>query len=180
MAVTATGPKSAVYRRYRAVIVTAISERLAAAEKVGLRPDDLGEPDAIARRAAAVIPVGHSFDETAGPFYDTAGLTEWLGISRQAVHKAVRAGRLLGVRTRDRHTLYPVWQFTDDGGTINSLAQVLHVLDAPADPWRAALWLGAPAPYLPNQTPAATWLARGHDPDRVIAAAREDAARWVA
>lgn len=50
-----------------------------------------GDPEDLAEAMVSALPHSHVFDEIAGPFYDTAGLTRWLGITRQALHqKAVK------------------------------------------------------------------------------------------
>lgn len=181
MSATAASEKSAdAYAPYRNAMVAEITERLEAAEAAGLGPAELGDPGVLARRAGSVIPVPHAYDVLAGPFYDTAGVTGWLNMSRQAVHKAVRAGRLLGCRTEDGHVVYTMWQFTDDGHPVPDLSGVLSALDAPADPWRAALWLTAPASYLPGEVSAADWLASGGDPQPVVTVAKDAASRWAA
>ena len=36
----------------------------------------------------AALPVSHGYDQLVGPFYYTAGLTQWWGVSRQAISKA--------------------------------------------------------------------------------------------
>jgi hypothetical protein len=146
----------------------------------GAAASDLGDPDKVAERMAAVLPTPEPYDSVCGPFYDTAGLVTWLGLSRQAVHHRAKAGLVLGCKTADGRTVYPAWQFTEEGATIPYLAEVLGVLRAGTDsPWTHALWLGAPANDLDGSTPA-EWLTAGNDPARVLAAARADAARWAA
>jgi len=92
--------------------------RKAAEAQVG--PEAFGDPEAIADAMVAALPLGHPFDEAAGPFYDTAGLARWLGISRQAVHQ--RSGRraILGCPLADDTTVYPVWQFLDGTVTLSA------------------------------------------------------------
>jgi len=57
---------------------------------------DLGE---LAARMVAVLPSVHPYDTAIGPFYDTGGLSQWLGVSRQALADRVRRGTLLACRT---------------------------------------------------------------------------------
>jgi hypothetical protein len=165
---------------FRSAIRAAVAARLDEAERSGLTPGDLGDPQTLARRAAAIIPVRHPVNRVVEPVYDTAGVADWLGISRQAVHKAARTGRMLGCLTADRRTVFPVWQFADDGTLVKHLREVLAALGAVRDPWRAALWLAAPAPYLPGNRSAIAWLSTGGDPQPVLAAAVDDAAHWAA
>lgn len=63
------------------------------------------------------------------------------GISRQAVDKRRRAGRLLALPAGGRGYRYPVWQFAE-GGVLPGLEEVLPDF-AVDDPWmRAAFFLG--------------------------------------
>lgn len=63
------------------------------------------------------------------------------GISRQAVDKRRRAGRLLALPAGGRGYRYPVWQFAE-GGVLPGLEEVLPDLGV-GDPWmRAAFFLG--------------------------------------
>jgi hypothetical protein len=157
-----------------------VHSRLRAAAAGGAAASDLGDPDQVAQRMAAVLPTAEPYDSVCGPFYDTAGLVAWLGLSRQAVHHRAKAGLVLGCPTEDGRTVYPAWQFTEDGTTIPHLAEVLGALRAGTDsPWTQALWLCAPAEELDGSTPA-EWLAAGNDAAPVLVAARADAARWAA
>ncbi|NMR28661.1 hypothetical protein [Crystallibacter degradans] len=116
-----------------------------------------------------------------GPFYDTAGLERWLGISRQALRKRVQSHKLLACKTEDNVLLYPVWQFRDDGTLIPGLHEVLEILaDGMEAPWSWGLWLTARVDDELGGMSAADWLASGRDPERVKDLAREDAAGWAA
>ena len=102
---------------------------------------------------------------------------------------------MLACETADGQRLYPAWQFTSDGRTIPGLPAVLDVLLAVTEPWTAAIWLTTPADRLGGRS--ATDVLRsvtmtyadlqrpGEIPqplagfDMVLAAAREDAARWA-
>ena len=59
-----------------------LRERLKKAGEANLDADAFGDPEEIAEAMVAALPVGHVYDEISGPFYDTSGLTRWLGISR--------------------------------------------------------------------------------------------------
>lgn len=166
------------FAEVRSAIGAAVADRRDEAERSGLTPGDLGDPRVLARRAAA-IPIRHPVDRVVGPVYDAAGVADWLGISRQAAHKAARTGRMLGCLTADRRTVFPVWQFADDGTLVRHFREVLTALAEVLDPWRAALWLAAPAQYLPGNRSAIAWLSTGGDPQPVLAAAVDDAAHWA-
>jgi hypothetical protein len=76
-----------------------------------------------------------------------------LSISRQAVDKRRRSGRLIGV-TRGRHGYaYPIWQF-DETGTITGLEAVLHELRQ-HDPWMQIIFMLSPNTRLQGRSPLA-------------------------
>jgi hypothetical protein len=113
-----------------------------------------------------------------GPFYDTGGLTTWLGKSRQAIDKQVHAGKLLACLATDRVRLYPTWQFTENGELIPGLRDVLGALHTGTqDGWTQAIWLLTPTPELDGT--ALEWLTSRRDPSPVIEMARDDAAVWA-
>jgi hypothetical protein len=62
-----------------------------------------------------------------------------LGISRQAVDKRRRAGKLIGLTLGRRGYVYPVWQFSQ-GGTLPGLEEVLTELRG-HDPWMQTIFL---------------------------------------
>jgi hypothetical protein len=74
-----------------------------------------------------------------------------LGITRQAVEKRRRAGRLVAVSTGRHGYRYPVWQFTDSG-TLPGLEDVLGVL-APHDEWMQTAFFVGHHPWLEDRTP---------------------------
>ncbi|MEV0670163.1 hypothetical protein [Mycobacterium sp. NPDC050441] len=157
-----------------------VHERLRRADEASLGPEAFGDPEEIADAMVAALPLGHVFDEITGPFYDTAGLTRWLGVTRQALHQKVARYTVLACPLDDGGVVYPTWQFLDSGATIPSLRDVLVALTAGTDdPWMAALWMRAPSDRLDGSCPA-DWLRHGGDPQRVIEMARETAASWSA
>lgn len=169
---------------YEDDIVQAVRERLhkrlAAADAAGALPKQLRDPALVADSMVAALPGVHPLDTIAGPFYDTASLTTWLGITRQALHKQIRASLILACRTADGHTVYPVWQFTSSGQLLTGLRDVLAALCAATeDPWTVAVWLRTPVDDLGGRS-AVEWLQEGRDPQPVLHAARADAARWAA
>lgn len=135
------------------------------------------DPDWAAQTMLNALPTQHPFVEL-GPFYDTPGVIRWLGISRQAVHQKVRTQQVLACTTGDSRRVYPAWQFTTDGRSLNGLPQVLRVLLGATDPWTTAIWLSTPTERLDNGS-AVAWLRTRRDPSPVSEAAREDAARWA-
>ncbi|HEX7322018.1 MAG TPA: hypothetical protein VF299_03650 [Mycobacterium sp.] len=157
-----------------------VHERLRKASEAQLGPEAFGDPERIADAMVAALPLGHVFDEVSGPFYDTAGLSRWLEISRQALHQKVARQAMLACPLDDGTVVYPTWQFLDSGATIPSLAEVLATLAAGTDDaWMIALWMRAPSENLDGDRPS-DWLRNGGDPRRVIAMARQVASSWAA
>lgn len=169
------------FTELRSALMRRIDDKLAEARRRGLHAADLGHDQTLADRVAAAIPTGHPVADTVGPCYDTPGLTRWLGISKQALAKRVANKTVLGCRSSDGHWLYPAWQFDEHGNASRDLPELITILAGPDDDrWRAAVWLSAPSPDLPDAEPAGAWLARGGAADIVLRAARADAARWAA
>jgi hypothetical protein len=92
-----------------------------------------------------------------------------LGISRQAVDKRRRQGRLLGLPVGRRGYAYPSWQFTR-GGTAPGLERVLHALRE-LDPWMQASFFLSPNVRTGSKTPLARMREGGVE--AVIQAALE-------
>jgi hypothetical protein len=74
-----------------------------------------------------------------------------LGITRQAVDKRRRAGKLLGLTTGRYGYRYPAWQFTESG-VVPGLPDVLAVL-APHDEWMQAAFFVGENPRLGGKKP---------------------------
>jgi hypothetical protein len=113
----------------------------------------------------------------AGPFYQTATLVEWLGVTRQALSKRAAKRELLAVQDSQGHVYYPDRQFMEDGTALPGLRKVLDVL-ATGTPvqWTWALWLAGSSSSLSGRT---AWDAlHSGDLDAVLHSARHDAARW--
>ncbi|HEV8635583.1 MAG TPA: hypothetical protein VG370_15265 [Chloroflexota bacterium] len=79
---------------------------------------------------------------------EVAGL---LRLSRQAVDKRRRAGRLLALDTGRRGYLYPAWQF-GPRGVLPGLEAVLGAFDG-VDPWSQAAWFLSGDARLDDDTP---------------------------
>ncbi len=157
-----------------------VHDRLRRAGEAQLGPEAFGDPEQIADAMVAALPLGHVFDEISGPFYDTSGLSRWLGISRQALHQKAARHAILACPLDDGGVVYPTWQFLDSGATIPSLAEVLATLaEGTDDAWMIALWMRAPSENLDAERPS-EWLRKGRDPQPVIAMARQVASSWAA
>ncbi len=149
-----------------------------------LKEDVLPVPDIgkLAESMLRVVPRRQSSNiaDKAGPFFDTAGLVAWLGVSRQALDNRVRHRGLLACLSSDNVRLYPTWQFLHDGTTVPGLRDVLRALNTGTrDSWTWALWMAGENPDLDGRT-ARDWLVDGGDPEPVIASAQRTAGQWAA
>ena len=148
------------------------------AEASDAPPEMLTDVAAIADAMTAVLPRAHAYDQVIGPFYDSSTLSRWLGISRQALHKRVKALTVIAASTADGILAFPAWQFTDEATPVPGLLEVWQILRAYADPWTCALWMCAPAEELDGAT-AVQWLTEGRSVEPVVAQACADAERWA-
>lgn len=165
-----------------------ILERLAVGlrERLGtVSPERLAAADVawIVDAMLNAIPLTHPFEEL-GPFYDTSGVSRWLGITRQALHQKAKANQLLVLTTGDGQRVYPAWQFTPDGRPLIGLVDLLRVLNpAAADPWTVAVWLTrrldetghSAVDVMRSLKPVGP---RGAEWEQVLSEARADASRW--
>lgn len=92
-----------------------------------------------------------------GPLCSTADLSDWLGVSRQAINKAIKEGRILAVRTGRGDWRYPTWQLDNAGGLVANLAATVQRFHGRIDATTAAAWFIIENHDLDNLTPAA-WL----------------------
>ncbi|WP_430332606.1 hypothetical protein [Rhodococcus sp. ACT016] len=150
-----------------------------AAAAAGVPAETFADVEAIADAMSAALPASHVYDRIVGPFYDTAGLTRWWRVSRQAVAKKVATNAVIACRLEDGQWVYPTWQFTGSGAVHPALVEVWRLLRGAADAWTCALWLRTPQDGL-DGTSAADWLLADGPVDPVRAAARADAQRWAA
>lgn len=92
-----------------------------------------------------------------------------LGMSRQAVDKRRRSGRLLALPIGQHRYAYPRWQFTPDGqAVLPGFEDALSALP-PGGPWGQALFFLNPNDHLVGARPLDE-LRRGH-PEPVLRAA---------
>ncbi|WP_206511957.1 hypothetical protein [Rhodococcus sp. KRD197] len=124
------------------------------------------------------LPANHICDQLVGPFYDTAGLIRWWGVSKHAVTKAASTGTVIACQRDGGGWVYPTWQFTNETGTVHpDLLTLWLILRATGDPWTCALWLRAPQGQLCNRT-IADWIIDGNPLDDVLPLARAAANTW--
>ena len=112
-----------------------------------------------------------------GDALTTEQVRQLLGVSRQALHKRVAGGSLIGLPV-DRTTLFPAWQFDEDG--VRSIVSVIvdafrrEVGDS-VDPRMIVSWAATPQPELEDEAPA-EFLRRHGDDEAVVRAAERAAA----
>jgi len=95
-------------------------------------------------------------------------VAELLHLSRQAVHKRHRAGRLLAIECGRHGAVYPAWQFVP-GGVLPGLEEVLRAL-ADHDPWMQLAFFVSENTALESGTPLDA--LRRNDLPAVLRAAR--------
>ncbi len=90
--------------------------------------------------------------------------------SRQAVDNRRKAGKLLAVEAGRRGFLFPVWQFSSNGGMLPGFEATLGELrESGLDPWMSLIFFLDPSPGLGGRT--ALQAVRDGDIDRVRKAA---------
>jgi hypothetical protein len=112
-----------------------------------------------------------------GPLLDRVEVQQRLGLGAADVRTMEAGGRLLALPTESGDVVFPAFQFGPDGKVEPTIGRVLAILlPVVVTPYTVASWLRSPRDDLGRQTPL-DWLAAGHDPDQVIAAAELTAAR---
>jgi len=146
----------------------------------GLQADQAQQIDPawVAAAMLDAVPTAHPWEKL-GPFYDSAGLTAWQGITRQALHQKVKHHQILAPTTGNGQRVYPAWQFTPDGRIVPGLVDVLRILLPTSDEWTVALWLTTATSRF-NDHSALDLLLAGDQTGAVKNAALEDAERWAA
>jgi hypothetical protein len=142
-----------------AVLVRALSS--------GEMLDDLKTTEPLARAFIRGIEAKRALIEGRGGSLTSEKAAEILGITRQAVDKRRRTGKLIGLTTGRYGFRYPVWQFAETG-TVPGLEEVLAALGS-HDEWMQAAFLISPNPRLGDQPPVEVLKAGGID--RVLNAA---------
>lgn len=162
--------------------VDEVVERLTVMLKDRLGDETITEADALAAIAAfsSRLPDADP-TEALGPYFDTRGLRNRLGVSRQALSARVARGTLLGVESDDGSTLYPTWQFTPELTVIRGLSGTLKVLSLGGvrDGFTKAVWLNSQRTELDEMSPR-EWLLAGGSPVSVRELAEADIARLAA
>ncbi|MHB1535529.1 MAG: hypothetical protein ACYC1D_13155 [Acidimicrobiales bacterium] len=166
------------------ILTDAFAQRVAELLK---RHRDLEETitDADARRlghdAVAAVLAPLLWKAAVGERWETTTAAEFLGVTRQALHKRAGNGTVLGLPGRGT-TWYPVWQFDLDHHRVRpEVAEIIaafrRAID-PLDPLIVASWATTPQPEL-DMAPE-EWIAAGKDPEEVVKVARRSAVALAA
>ncbi len=117
-------------------------------------------------------------DRAIGERWSTSEVTEYLGVSRQAVHKRLRCHTILGIPGRGV-TWFPVWQF-ESGAVRPVVGELIAVFRAvePYDPLLVASWATTVQPEL--GTAPSEWLEAGGDERRFVELAYRSATELAA
>lgn len=166
-------------RKLIELLTSSVHRTFANARAAGVPSDVFGDVEAIARSMTAALPGSHVYDQIVGPFYDTTGMTQWWGVSRQAISKAVTDGRLIACQLDGGAWVYPTWQFSDTGAVHSGLLTLWSILRAEADPWTCAVWLRSPQPDFGGRT-AVDMVVESEPIDDLLVVARADVQRWTA
>ena len=144
--------------------------------ELGVSERDLGDPEALGRRAALLAAADALWSKRIGPMFRRDQVQELLGVgSRQAVSQLAKRNRLLALPSDDGLT-FPAFQFSPNGRPYDAMPAILAAFrEADLSPFTIASWFTTPQRLL-RVTPA-TWLRRGRDSERVVEAARRSAAR---
>ncbi|BBE48934.1 MULTISPECIES: hypothetical protein [Rhodococcus] len=165
-------------RKLMDLLTRRVHQTFADAHAAGVPAEVFDDVESIARSMTAALPSSHVYDHLVGPFYDTTGLTQWRGVSRQAINRAVSAGTVIACRLDGGQWGYPTWQFTDSQTVHPHLIALWQTLRESADPWTCAIWLRSPQEELGDRS-AADWITSGHPVDPALELARADAQRWA-
>lgn len=139
-------------------------------------------PETLASRMLHSVPNVESsgknmWDEAIGPFFDTTGLRQWKGVTRQRLDALRKSNRLIALTSSDNRLLYPEFQFGASGELLPHLDEILPALHRSYNDWDAALWLDTPSEEWGGKT--AAQVLHGGDEEayrRILAEARADAA----
>jgi hypothetical protein len=131
----------------------------------------------VARNAVRLAVAPILWDRHFGPMVETAEVCKVLDVSRQAVAKAVDAGRLIALPA-GRTRRYPIWQF-GPGEIRHEVAEIIASFSEvypEVRPAQIASWAMTPQPELHGDSPA-DWMQSGKDLGPVLLAAER--AAWA-
>lgn len=164
-------------RRLMELLADRVREAFVEARASGVPAAVFRDVEAIATAMVAALPTSHPYDRLVGPFYDTTGLTRWLGVSRQSVNKSIGAATTIACKLDDGQWVYPTWQFTSARTVHPHLITLWKTLRAAADPWTCAMWLRTAQSALGDRS-AVDWVTGGRPVEEPLALAHADVERW--
>lgn len=166
-------------RKLLELLTHSVHRTFADARVHGVPAEVFADIEAIAASMTSALPTGHIYDQLVGPFYNTSGLTQWWGVSRQAVAKAASTRAVIACQLDGGRWVYPTWQFSDSGTVYPDLLTLWSTLCAEADAWTCATWLRSPLAVLDDRS-SVQWVAEGRSIEPVLELARAAARRWAA
>lgn len=161
-----------------------LTDALNASSEIGEEFFKVGALDlsASCRAAARNVLAPLLWSQAVGDRWDTTQVSQFLDVTRQAIHKRVVGGSILGI-PGEHTTWFPVWQF--DIGQRRVRPEVRDIvsafrgrLGADVDPLVIATWATTPQPEdLDSQTPAEWLEGASFESDPLVVAAQRAAAR---
>ena len=112
----------------------------------------LNRIDPLAEAKNRGLKVKQQLLEAEGGCAKSKKIFETLGISPQVIDQRRQQGKLMGFSNEKGKYIYPLWQFTDKGETINGLEEVLEKLQD-FDPWMQIAFFLNPNVRLNDKTP---------------------------
>lgn len=125
--------------------------------------------DPLAEARLRGLRMKHDLLQREGGIIGAGEMGETLGISRQAVHKRVKARTLFAVQTARHGYAFPVWQLDGDA-VLPGLADTLRALDPRVDSWMTLAFFLNEHSALDGRTPLAA--LREGDGEAVLRCAR--------
>ena len=164
-------------------------ERVVAAFRASVEAADVAfdDPEAAGSDAADFVVSRHGrrhqVAERVGPVYTTDDLARYLvgpgrALTTEAVRKRAKRRQLVSFISGDGLWLFPAWQFTTVGGTLEPVAGVIELWqrlphDSVLDALDLVLWAVTPLRSLDGESPARWAATRGAgDPALAKAVAR--------
>ncbi len=137
---------------------------------------ELGDPEALGRRAALLAVAEISWSQVLGPLFDVEQAQTVLKVkSRQAVSDLAKRGRLLALGGPGGRKRYPAFQFNSTGRPYPEIQKVIEIFSGVVQtPYTIASWLVSPQDLLAGETPV-SWLQTGKDSSQLVAAAQRSA-----
>lgn len=166
--------KRATLTKAEEALLESLREALLTRPRAAEIRDDLAAE--MSRLIKAMVAAPPTLVELVGPVCATGQAVAWLGVSRQALNKAVGERRVVAVRSSDGKWFYPTWQFSRTGVGSDKIAPVLDRLRSTMDEAAAAAWFIHPNPQLDGQTPV-EWMAADGSREALYSAAKAAARR---